>query len=125
MGGKVVVVDDDLVIRKTMVAILQTDGHEVIEACDAAEGLQAIRSSQPDLVFVDWMMPGGDGCQLALDIRSDTSLAAQPYIVLLTAAAENTDPLKVTEARIDRVISKPFSPGQVLDLASEIVGNRS
>lgn len=110
----IVVVDDDLLIRTLLVAILESAGHQVTAAPGAAEGLDAVRKVAPDLVFVDAMMPDKDGYELSAGIRSDPAISPQPYLILLTATADRADPDRLAEAGIDELMAKPFDAGQIL-----------
>lgn len=110
----IVVVDDDQLIRMLLVAILESAGHQVTEAPGAAEGLDAVRKVAPDLVFVDAMMPDTDGYELSRNIRSDSTISPQPYLILLTATADRVDPDRLTQAGIDELMAKPFDAGQIL-----------
>ncbi|MBL8071741.1 MAG: response regulator, partial [Nitrospira sp.] len=80
----ILLVDDDEITRISMAGRLKRLGYRVIEADDGVAGLAAIRAQRPDLVILDWMMPGLDGPSVCEAIRADGELRSS-QVVLMTA----------------------------------------
>ena len=80
----ILLVDDDDITRTSMAARLKRLGYRVIEASDGDTGLSATRTHRPDLIILDWMMPGLDGPSVCEAIRADAELKSS-HVVLMTA----------------------------------------
>ena len=80
----ILLVDDDDITRASMAARLKRLGYRVVEADDGHAGLSAIRTHRPDLIILDWMMPGLDGPSVCEAIRADAELKSS-HILLMTA----------------------------------------
>lgn len=78
------VIDDEPVARRSLAGRLKNMGYQVIEAKDGAEGLELVHQSRPDLIIVDWMMPGMDGPTLCETLRRDAAMATS-QIIMMTA----------------------------------------
>ena len=113
MPKSILVVEDEQEIRELLVFTLLRDGYEVVEAETAEVALEKIDNSLPDLILVDWMLPGMDGIDLAKRLRRDELTADLP-IVMLTARGEEADKLQSFAGGIDDYITKPFSPRELL-----------
>jgi two-component system phosphate regulon response regulator PhoB len=113
MPASILIVEDEKEIRELLVFTLLRDGYEVIEAETAEVALEKIDNRLPDLILVDWMLPGMDGIDLAKRLRRDELTADLP-IVMLTARGEEADKLKSFAGGIDDYITKPFSPRELL-----------
>ncbi len=110
-GKRILLVDDEPLVRQTFRLLLELDSHEVIEAEDGAEALESFTEGKFDLVIVDFEMPGMKGNELAVRIKRRA--ASQP-ILLVSAYAELLD---VADKPVDAVLSKPFT---VTDLRGAI-----
>lgn len=113
MPASILIVEDEEEIRELLVFTLLRDGYEVIEAETAEVALEKIDNRLPDLILVDWMLPGMDGIDLAKRLRRDELTADLP-IVMLTARGEEADKLRSFAGGIDDYITKPFSPRELL-----------
>jgi DNA-binding response OmpR family regulator len=113
MPTRVLVIDDEAPIRLLCRVNLEAEGMEVLEAPDGRTGLELARSSRPDAVLLDVMMPGLDGWRVAEALLDDSQTADIP-IVFLTARAEFRDRARGLDIGGVDYITKPFSP---LDLA--------
>jgi two-component system phosphate regulon response regulator PhoB len=113
MPTSILVVEDEQEIRDLLVFTLLRDGYEVVEAETAEVALEKIDNSLPDLVLVDWMLPGMDGIDLTKRLRRGELTAHLP-IVMLTARGEEADKLQSFAGGIDDYITKPFSPRELL-----------
>ncbi len=108
------VVDDDDDIRKLMVLRLSAAGYDVLEASDGAAGLELVRRCQPDLLVLDWMMPGMSGIEVCREVRADSTLAHTP-ILMVTSRATDADRLVGLAAGATSILTKPFATSALLD----------
>lgn len=107
------VVDDDPAIREMVGMALSSEGYETLEAGNTAEARLIIASQNPDLVLLDWMLPGQSGFELARQLYNDTSRPSPP-IIMLTARDDEADKVAALEAGADDYIAKPFSVNELL-----------
>lgn len=109
MEGRILVVDDDEVNRKLVVATLSRAGYEMVTANDGPEALQCVEQTRFDLVILDVMMPGMDGFEVCSRLRHNPQTAHIP-IMMLTALDTVADKIRGLEAGADEYLPKPFSP---------------
>ena len=105
MTHKILVVDDEEKLREMVRNYLTNDGFIVIEAADGAEAIELHQKERPDLVVLDWMMPGVNGLDVCKSIRQ---LGNTP-VIMLTAKTEEVDKLLGLELGADDYMTKPFS----------------
>jgi two-component system phosphate regulon response regulator PhoB len=113
MATSVLIVEDEPEIREMLNCSLTRAGFTVIEAATGEMALQRLDTDLPDILIVDWMLPGMSGVELAKRIRRDELTSALP-LLMLTARSEETDVLKSFESGIDDYMSKPFSPKELV-----------
>ena len=113
MATSILIVEDEQDIRELLEFTFLRDGYDVIAAETAEIALQKIDIKLPDMIVVDWMLPGMNGIDLAKRLRRDELTADLP-IVMLTARGEEADKLKSFAGGIDDYITKPFSPRELL-----------
>ena len=113
MSKKVLVVDDEEVVRKVLRKHLAKLGYEVKEAADGEQALEELENDNFDLVICDIMMPKKDGWQVLKEIKSNPKIAHIPVIVL-TAKNECADMRKGYKLDADYYITKPFSQAQLI-----------
>lgn len=109
----ILVVDDDAAIREMMQLALEQADYEVQLASSALEARKAINEKRPDLLLLDWMMPGQSGFEFARALRRDSSTRNIP-IIMLTARAQETDKVAALQAAADDYVAKPFSFAELL-----------
>lgn len=109
----VLLVEDDQDIRDMLVFSLQRAGYAVIETEDAEQALDKLGGVLPDIMLVDWMLPGMNGPDLVRRIRQDQLVQNVP-VIMLTARGEETDKLHGFETGIDDYVTKPFSPKELI-----------
>jgi two-component system phosphate regulon response regulator PhoB len=112
MAATVLVVEDEPAIQELIFYNLQQAGHQAMRAGTAEDALNIMRHALPDLVLVDWMLPGLSGIELAKRIKSDKRTKSVP-IIMLTARAAEEDKLTGLETGADDYITKPFSPREL------------
>jgi two-component system phosphate regulon response regulator PhoB len=110
---EVLVVDDEPAIREMIQFSLERAGMSVRTAADSGETLALISESRPDIILMDWMMPGISGLELTRRLRKDTFTADIP-IIMLTAKIGEDNKVSGLEAGTDDYITKPFSPRELL-----------
>ena len=101
----VLIVDDEMRMRRVIADYLHIKGYETLEACDGVEALEIFYDRHPDLVILDVMMPRKDGWQVCREIRR----THQTPIIMLTARSEEADELQGFELGADEYVAKPFS----------------
>lgn len=109
----VLLVEDDRDIRDMLVFSLQRAGYAVIETEDAEQALDKLGGVLPDIMLVDWMLPGMNGPDLVRRIRRDQLVQNVP-VIMLTARGEEADKLQGFDTGIDDYLTKPFSPRELL-----------
>src|SRR5215212_2035738 len=102
----VLIVDDDLTARETLIAILEGEQYDLQIAKDGMQALHMLEELQPDLILLDVMMPGMDGYEVCRRIRATPELAEVP-IILLTALDDRASLVRGIEAGADDFLSKP------------------
>jgi two-component system phosphate regulon response regulator PhoB len=118
---KVLIADDQESMRALIRVTLESGHFEILEAADGASATQAAQEQQPDLVFLDWTMPGGSGIEVCRRLRNDPR-TADMKIVMVTARADVEEQAAGFAAGADDYITKPFSPLELLDKVSEVLG---
>ncbi len=109
----VLLVEDDQDIRDMLVFSLQRAGYAVIETEDAEQALDKLGGVMPDIMLVDWMLPGMNGPDLVRHVRRDQLIEKVP-VIMLTARGEETDKLHGFDTGIDDYVTKPFSPKELM-----------
>jgi two-component system phosphate regulon response regulator PhoB len=119
--AKVLIADDHASMRSLVRLTLETGHFEIFEAPDGAAALEIARREQPDLVFLDWTMPGLPGVEVCRALRDDPSHAGM-RIVMLTARAQHADREAAHSVGADDYITKPFSPIELLEKVRDVLG---
>ncbi|PMR75353.1 phosphate regulon transcriptional regulator PhoB [Billgrantia endophytica] len=109
----VLIVDDEAPIREMIAVALEMADYRVLEADNALTAHAMIVDHQPDLLLLDWMMPGTSGIELARRLKRETATSELP-IILLTAKGEEDNKILGLEAGADDYITKPFSPRELV-----------
>lgn len=111
--ARILIVDDEAAIRDMIAIALDTAGFDVLRAADAHEALIKIVDERPDLVLLDWMLPGGSGVDLARRLKKDETTAEIP-IIMLTARTSEDNKVQGLDTGVDDYITKPFSPRELV-----------
>ena len=111
--SRVLVVEDESAIAELIAINLRHAGFEVDVAVDAAQAQAEVDRVLPDLVLLDWMLPGQSGVQLARRWRAEARTREMP-VIMLTARAEEADKVAGLDAGADDYLTKPFSPKELL-----------
>ena len=109
--ARVLVVEDDPIIRQTVEYSLRRAGFETLGSGDGADGLRVARAEHPDLILLDLMLPGLDGYRFAEEVRKTDSDVA---IIMVTALDQERDKVRGLDAGADDYLTKPFSMEELL-----------
>ena len=112
MPATILVVEDEPAIQELIAYNLKQAGHQPLRADSAEHALNLVRTALPDLVLLDWMLPGQSGIEFAKRMKADKRTREIP-IIMLTARAEEQDKLLGLETGADDYITKPFSPREL------------
>lgn len=112
MMPRILIVEDEPAIRELLRVHLADAGYEVAEAADAESAQTAIGEALPDLMLLDWMLPGQSGYELARRLRADARTRDLP-LIMVTARADEADRVTGLEAWVDDYVTKPFSPREL------------
>lgn len=110
MKARILVVDDDEALAEMIGIVLRNDGFDPVFCADGAQALEIFRSSKPDLVLLDLMLPGMDGIEVCRQIRAESDLP----IVMLTAKSDTADVVRGLESGADDYVPKPFKPAELV-----------
>ena len=111
---RVLIAEDDESLRALMRLSIDVGGLDIDEAADGATALRLARAAPPDVVLLDWMMPGLSGLDLCRALRADPATAGA-MIVMVTARVLPADRDAALAAGADHYVGKPFSPVALLD----------
>lgn len=121
---KVMLVEDEEAVRLLLRLTLEVGSIEIVEAPDGDTALETYSSERPDVIFLDWALPGRSGVEVCREIR-DQHAEKRPKIIMLTARTGEEQRAAGLAAGADDYISKPFSPEHLLDKLREILGPRA
>lgn len=113
MKGKILLVEDEAPIREMLGYTLMKAGYTLREAADVEQARPILAGDRPDLVLLDWMLPGMSGAEYARRIRSNPDTSEIP-IIMLTARGEEADKVRGLDIGADDYVTKPFSTGELL-----------
>ena len=119
--GRVLVVDDDDVIRQLITVNLELEGFEVATAVDGQDCLDKVKGIRPDVVTLDIMMPRLDGWEAASRLRADPE-TADIKVVLLSARAQEADLERGSRIGVDAYLTKPFDPDELIEVVRRLAG---
>jgi two-component system phosphate regulon response regulator PhoB len=111
--GKILIIEDEAAIREMLGYTLMKEGFEFQEAADVDEARPLIAKGKPDLILLDWMLPGMNGVDYARRVRNDPETRDIP-IIMLTARGEESDKIRGLDTGADDYITKPFSTKELL-----------
>ena len=110
---KVLVVDDEASIREMLRLALEISDFECLEAADIHEAYRLITDESPDMVLLDWMLPGGSGIELLRRLKKEEATQALP-VIMLTAKIHEDNVVQGLEVGADDYITKPFAPKELI-----------
>jgi len=120
----VLVVEDEPAVQDLIAVNLEHAGHRVLRAGDAEAALRIVKGELPDVLVIDWMLPGMSGVALAKTLRGDDRSRHVP-IILLTARGDEADKVAGLDAGADDYLTKPFSPRELVARIRAVLRRRA
>jgi DNA-binding response OmpR family regulator len=111
-GGRILVIDDDPMVRDTLGQLLADEGYVVDAAIDGMDALDRLRSARPDAILLDLMMPGMNGRQFLSALRTEPSYASVPVLIMTAVHGLNVN---LSAIGASEVVEKPFDPDELLN----------
>jgi len=112
-GNKILIVDDEVAIRDMLRMALELSDFECIEAGDILDAHQRVVDERPDVILLDWMLPGGSGLELLRRLKRSDTTAGIP-VIMLTAKTTQDNVIQGLEVGADDYITKPFAPRELI-----------
>ncbi|MEV0093364.1 response regulator [Streptomyces sp. NPDC050738] len=119
MSGRVLVVDDNKVIRQLIRVNLELEGFEVVTAADGVECLDIVQRVRPDVITLDVVMPRLDGLRTAARLRSDPLTSRLPVVIV--SACTQYEVETGVDAGVDAFLAKPFEPSELIQLVRQLM----
>jgi two-component system phosphate regulon response regulator PhoB len=113
MSRRILVVEDEAPIREMLCFVREQKGYQAVEAEDHDTAVSKLAEPFPDLVLLDWMLPGGSGINFIKHMKRE-ELTRNIPVVMLTARGEEEDKVRGLEVGADDYITKPFSPKELV-----------
>ena len=123
-AATVLIVEDEPAILDLLHVALAARGFHVRKTEDADRARESIRAALPDVVILDWMLPGQSGIQFARELRADERTRSLP-IIMLTAKADEADKVQGLEVGADDYVTKPFSPRELVARVNALLRRRA
>jgi two-component system phosphate regulon response regulator PhoB len=124
MTANILLVEDEPAIQELLAFNVTQCGYRAIQASDANSALALINRALPDLILLDWMLPGMSGVELAKRLRADQRTHNIP-IIMLTARTDERDKILGLESGADDYITKPFSPRELMARIRAVLRRRA
>ncbi|MGI5457998.1 response regulator [Streptomyces sp. CA-249302] len=121
-SGRVLVVDDNKVIRQLIRVNLELEGLEVVTAADGAECLDVVHQVRPDVVTLDVVMPRLDGLRTAARLRSDPRTRDLPLAIVSACTSYEVE--TGLDVGVDAFLAKPFEPAELVRLVQQLIERR-
>ncbi|MFI2369007.1 response regulator [Streptomyces sp. NPDC018833] len=118
-SGRVLVVDDNRVIRQLIRVNLELEGFEVVTAADGAECLDVVHRVQPDMITLDVVMPQLDGLRTAARLRADPRTRQVPVAIISACTPYEVE--SGIAAGVDAFLAKPFEPAELVRIVRQLV----
>lgn len=112
MPANILVVEDEPAIQELLALNITQAGHNAMRALSVEHAQELLRETMPDLILLDWMLPGTNGLEFARKLKSDAVTKAIP-IIMLTARGDEYDKVRGLEVGADDYVTKPFSPREL------------
>ncbi|MFF5341065.1 response regulator [Streptomyces althioticus] len=118
-SGRVLVVDDNKVIRQLIRVNLELEGIEVVTAADGAECLEVVHQARPDLITLDVVMPRLNGLRTAARLRSDPRTAGIPLVIVSACTQHEVE--SGLDVGVDAFLAKPFEPQELVRVVQSLI----
>jgi two-component system phosphate regulon response regulator PhoB len=113
MAAKILIVEDEAAIRQMLSMVLTQEGYNSLEVANVGAAFEMLENLTPDLILLDWMMPGLSGLEFTRRLKKTPNTRSIP-IILLTAKSEEADKVTALDAGADDYITKPFSTPELI-----------
>ena len=123
MTATVLIIDDEIHIRRLIAQMLELAGYQVVEAASGPEALRLIEETRPDVITCDIFMPGMSGFEVLEAIKSQPATAEIP-VIMLTAIGQEKDTARATALGADDYITKPFGTTQLIETIERQLGRQ-
>ena len=124
MPANILVVEDEPAIQELLTLNLRQAGHNPLRAMSVEQAQLLMRETLPDLIILDWMLPGMSGIEFARRLKGDDYTKAIP-IIMLTSKSEEIDKVRGLEVGADDYVTKPFSPRELLARVKAVLRRRA
>ncbi len=124
MAVKILIIEDEASIREMVEMSLSAAGYEVLQAESGEEGFSMLNEHVPDLILLDWMLPGMSGIDFAKRIKKDP-LCSEIPVIMLTARGEEEDKVRGLDSGADDFVTKPFSPRELVSRIKAVLRRAS
>lgn len=117
---KILVIDDDFANRRVLQLVLKRNGYRAYLAGDGCEGLRVAQETQPDLILLDFFMPGEDGFEVLIQLKADDRLKNIPVVIFTVLVREESE-RKALELGAAAYVTKPFDIDEVITCIRRIL----
>ncbi|MDG1074851.1 MAG: phosphate regulon transcriptional regulator PhoB [Methylophilaceae bacterium] len=124
MPASILVIEDEPAIQELLALNITLAGHTPMRAISAEHAQELLRNAIPDLILLDWMLPGMSGIEFARKLKADSSTKQIP-IIMLTARGDEFDKVRGLEVGADDYVTKPFSPKELNARIKAVLRRRS
>ena len=121
MASRILVVDDEQDIRQLVTLIIETAGHEVVQACNGTEGMRALDQGKFDLVILDIMMPEMDGWEVCRQIKHRPQSRKLPVLILTVRSQPLDKVIGMEVVHADHYLTKPFERQELLEAVNHLL----
>lgn len=119
--AKIIIIEDDSLLRSLYEDIFKFDGYEVAVAADGEEGLEVVREFRPTLILLDIMMPKMNGLEVLKKIKSDPETKNIPVIILTNLAGETDAKTALTLGAVKYIVKSSYNPKEISEMVKEIL----
>lgn len=119
--AKILIVDDDFELIALLTEILKRDGHDVATACEPVDGMQKCRTFRPDLIILDYHMPGSDGAHLYESLRRNQASRSTPILFMSGEASPEQILKEISDSARSQFLSKPVHLEEFRKTISEML----
>ena len=116
----IVIADDDNDLRLLVEVTLENPAYKIFTAVDGTQALEVVKQHYPDLLIIDWMMPGLNGCEVVTQLRQHPHMATLP-VVMLTAKDAQEAQVQTASLALAGYLVKPFSPLELIKKVREVL----
>ena len=116
----IVIADDDEDLRLLVEVTLEHPTYKIFTAVDGIQALETVNEHHPDLLIIDWMMPGLSGCEVVTQLRQHPHMTTLP-VVMLTAKDSQEAQAQTTDLALAGYLVKPFSPLELIHKVREVL----